>query len=118
MSNINQEKLNQQIKSVLDRSVEELDADTRYQLQITRAQVLDDQASTRIWSKWPMFGGVATFASIVALAGFLIVGQPQLQFDEVNDMQLDAVLFEADANIDLYEQYDFYLWLSQQESQG
>jgi len=119
MSNSRQEKTKQQIKFVLDRSVDELSAETRYQLQMRRAQVLNNQSKSKWWSKWPVFGGVTVFASISALAAFLLLSQPQFQPQETNMItELDAVFFDADANIELYEQYDFYVWLSQQESNG
>lgn len=119
MNNSQQEKTGQQIKSVLDRSVDELSSETRYQLQMRRAQVLNNQSRSNWWSKWPVLSGVTVFASISALAAFLFLGQPQFQPQETNMMsELDAVFFEADTNIELYEQYDFYVWLSQQESNG
>ncbi len=119
MNNGQQEDTKRQIKSVLDRSVDELSVETRYQLQIRRAQVLNNQSKSKWWSKWSVFGGITVFASISALAAFLLFSQPQFQPQETNMMsELDAVFFEADTNIELYEQYDFYVWLSQQESNG
>lgn len=110
--------LDQQIKRVLDRSVEELDADTRYQLQLRRAKVLESQAKSNIWKNWPIFGGLATFASMATLATFLFISQTQLPSNDSHLSELDTGLFEADSNIELYEQYDFYVWLSEQESKG
>lgn len=118
MNKYKHQDLDQQIKRVLDRSVEELDADTRYQLQLRRAKVLESQAKSDIWRNLPVFGGLATFTSIVVLATFLFIGQTQLPSNENHLTELDTGLFEADSNIELYEQYDFYVWLSEQESKG
>lgn len=114
----NQDQLNQHIKTLLDHSVDQLDADTRYQLQLKRAQVINNSTKSHFIQNWPVFGGIATFASIAALAGFLFIGQPQNATHEMALPQLDSVFLEIDTSIELYEQYDFYVWLSQQESQG
>lgn len=119
MNDSKQDKLTQQIKLVLDRSVDELDADTRYQLQKTRARVLNNKSSKNRWTSWSTFGGVSAFASICALAVFILIQQPQLNTNDTNMLtELDAELLEVDTNIELYEQFDFYVWLSHQESNG
>ena len=119
MNNRREKDINEQIKSVLDSSVDSLDAITRRELQIRRASVLNDERRLLSQSKWPVFGGVTALASIGILSVFLLISQPQIQPPETNMLtSMDAVLFEADANIELYEQYDFYVWLSQQESNG
>lgn len=113
-----QKNLDQHIKTVLDRSVDDLDEDTRYQLQMMRAKVLETKPKRNFFAKWPVFGGIATFASISMLAIFLFVNKPQFQSGEGNMLELDAVFFEADTSLELYEQYDFYVWLSEQEFKG
>ncbi len=117
MNKYDEEKLKQQIKSVLDESVEKTDTETRHQLQMIRANVLESEPKSVWRSHWPMFGGVAGFASIVALGVFLFI-TPLDHMENHNDVLigLDTILFEADTNMELYEQYDFYVWLSGQET--
>ena len=119
MSTDKQEKLNQQIRSVLDQSVEDLDDKTCYRLQMVRADVLNAQTKSKWWSKWPMSGGMAGFASITALLAFIFISQPHyISENSVKLTAVDAVLFDADTNIELYEQYEFYVWLSEQETKS
>ena len=119
MNNSHEKDINEQIKSVLDSSVDSLDEKTRHELQNRRASVLNDERGLLSQSKWPVFGGVTAIASIGLLSVFLFISQPQIQPLDTNMMtSMDAMLFEADTNIELYEQYDFYVWLSQQESNG
>jgi hypothetical protein len=120
MKQSEQDKLSQQIKSVLDQSIEDLDADIRYQLQMTRARVLQSNDVTRPWYyRKSIWASVASFASVSVLAAFLFINAPGYKLDDMEMMSnVDALLFETDAGIELYEQYDFYVWLSEQESTG
>ncbi len=62
---------------------------------------------------------MVSFACISMLIAFLFFGS--LEY-ELNDMAMmsnvDSFLFESDAGIDMYEQYDFYVWLSEQGVNG
>ena len=118
MKQSEQDKLAQQIKSVLDQSVQDIDADTRYQLQMARAKALQSNDVASLWyqrkSSWI---SVPSFVSISVLAAFLFVGTPEYKLNDVDMMSnVGSLLFEADAGIELYEQYDFYVWLSKQEA--
>ncbi len=117
MKHAEQDKLTQQIKSVLDQSVEDIDADTRYQLQMARAKVLQSNEVTSDWyQRKSIWASVASFACISVLAAFLFIGSPEHQLNNVDMVgNVDSLLFEIDAGIELYEQYDFYVWLSSQE---
>ena len=110
-------KLAQQIKSVLDQSVKDIDADTRYQLQMARAKVLQSNNVASPWyQRKSIWASAASFASISVLAAFLFTSSPEYKLDDMEMMSnVDSFLFETDAGIELYEQYDFYVWLSQQE---
>lgn len=114
---LEQDKLVKQIKSVLDQSVEDIDADTRYQLQMARAKVLQSNDVAIPWyQRKSIWASVASFASISAFAAFLFISSPEYMLDDVDMMSnVDSFLFETDAGIELYEQYDFYVWLSEQE---
>ncbi len=114
---LEQDKLVKQIKSVLDQSVEDIDADTRYQLQMARAKVLQSNDVAIPWyQRKSIWASVASFASISAFAAFLFISSPEYMLDDVDMMSnVDSFLFETEAGIELYEQYDFYVWLSEQE---
>ncbi len=113
-----QEKLTRQIKLVLDQSVQDIDPDTRQKLQMARAQVLQSDSSSSAWSqRKTIWGSVAGFACASMLALFLYINTPSYKLNDVEVVSnVDSPLFEADAGIELYEQYDFYVWLSEQET--
>ena len=113
-----QDKLAQQIKSVLDESVQDIDADTRYQLQIARAKVLQSGNESTAWAKhWPVWAGVVSIACISLLTASLLINTSNYEVEEFEMMtSMDNLLFESDAGIELYEEYDFYVWLSEQEA--
>lgn len=116
-----QDKLTQRIKSVLDKSVEDIDADTRYQLQMARAKVLQlNTLVSRWYQRKSIWASVASFASVTVLVAFLFVNVPEYQLNDVEMISnVDSILFfEADDGIELYEQYDFYVWLAKQEVNG
>jgi|TARA_B110000238_G_C16140397_1_gene445916 hypothetical protein len=116
MKHAEQDTLTQQIKSVLDQSVEDIDADTRYRLQIARAKVLQSNEVASDWyQRKSIWVSVASFACISVLAIFLFMGSPEYPLNNVDIVSnVDSLLFETDAGIELYEQYDFYVWLSSQ----
>ena len=118
MKQSQQEKLAQQIKSVLDQSVEDIDVDTRYQLQMARAKVLQSNEMTNHWyQRKPIWLGMASFACMSALAAILFTGSLKYELNDVDMMSnVDALIFESDTGIEMYEQYDFYVWLSTQEA--
>lgn len=115
---LEQDKLAQQIKSVLDQSVEDIDVETRYQLQMARAKVLQSNQVAAPWyQRKSVWASAASFASIAMLAAFLFTSSPEYELENVDMMSnVDSLLFEADTGIELYEQYDFYVWLSEQEA--
>ncbi len=118
MKQSEQDKLARQIKSVLDQSVKDIDADTRYQLQMARAKALQSSDAVSPWyQRKSIWASAASFASVTALVAFLFVSSPEYQLDDVDMMSnVDSLLFETDTGIELYEQYDFYVWLLEQEA--
>ena len=116
MSKYNEDEFEQNIKAVLDSAVETTDAQTRYRLQIMRGKVLDNKTNAKP-TAWKVLSGVAGIACMVGFAAFLLVKQPAHVIDHSGMLtDIDNVLFEADSSLELYEQYDFYVWLSQQET--
>lgn len=117
MKQAKQEKFEQQVKSVLDQSVEDINADTRYQLQMARAKVLQSNEGASLWyQKKPMWASVASFASVSVLVTVLMFSSSEYKQEALDVVtNQDSILFESDTGIDMYEQYDFYVWLSTQE---
>lgn len=101
-----------QIKQALDESVEQLDEDTRYQLQCRRAEVLQKEHKTQFtWLK--LAGACAVFALVSILwlnTKVTLPEQPERQ------LSAQTIFFDEEANIELYQEYDFYVWLSEQDS--
>lgn len=111
MNTQEKDKLSAQIKAVLDRSVDDLDADTQYQLRMTRTNVLNNDSQRR--QNWPVFAGITGFATVSALTAWLVLFQPHhISGDRESLSGIDSVLIEANTNTELY---GFYIWLSQQE---
>ncbi len=118
MKQSHQDKFSQQLKTVLDKSLDDIDADSRYRLQMARAKVLQtEQDSVRWYKRFPVWTRIAGLASVSMLAAFLFINTNSYKVDDLEMMSsVDSILFEADIGIELYEQYDFYVWLSEQET--
>ncbi len=103
---------------MLDQSVQDIDVDTRNKLQMARAEVLQSDNTSSAWGqRKSVWASIVSFAGVSMFALFLFINSPS---NKVNDFEVmsnvDSLLFEADAGIELYEQYDFYVWLSEQET--
>ncbi len=115
MKDSSDQKFTQQLKSTLDQSVRDIDEDVRYQLQIARGGVLDKNIkhSGRRWTLWASAAGIAA----ISLFMIVFVTNPLLQTQDMEMVAgVEINIFEDDANIEIYEEYDFYVWLSNQES--
>ncbi len=112
-----QDNFTKQIKSVLDQSVLDIDAKTKYQLQMARVNALQTRGQGRWYQRKSSWLGLTSFASISMLAAFLFISQPEYPLDDLDVVSNEeGLLFETDAGIELYEQYEFYVWLSTQEA--
>ena len=116
MKDFKDEQYIQQLKHTLDQSVENIDEDTRYQLQRMRAKVLqgkDENPWRQIGLSWK---GVVGFVSISLFVAVLLINMP-LRFSDSLDtnLQTEKNLFEEDNSIELYEEYEFYVWLSERD---
>lgn len=118
MKQSKQDKFNQQIKLVLDKSVQDIDSDTRNKLQMARAKVLESDNTSSLWlQRKSVWASIASFACVSMFALILFVNSPDYIANDIEVMSnVDSLIFEADAGIELYEQYDFYVWLSEQET--
>ncbi len=110
------DKFTQQLKSTLDQSVQDLSEDRRYQLQLARGKLLDKEISP--WRRHWVAG--LSMASIVAISLFALVfvANPLMQTQETDIVaSIENNIFEDDDNnIEFYEELDFYVWLSNQET--
>ena len=115
---MNDEQLEKQTKSTLDKSVDELDASIQYRLQMARATVLQNNASIRPWYKRGVsWAGITAVASVCVISFTLFNKAPLIESTGNGFVStMDSNLFDADTGIELYEEYDFYVWLAQQES--
>ena len=116
MKKISDKQFEQRLRSTLDQSVEELDSDVQYRLQMARAKVLQNKAIPwyQRWNSWISVTGVLSVSVLV----FTLVGNTQFNKPAGQDLaaNIDGNIFDSDASMELYEEYDFYVWLSQQES--
>ncbi len=95
------------IRTELDRSVAEIDTETRFELRRIRARALAEGRR----KKTPRFlipVGFAVTAGLVALVLTFLPGQPALEDNAVED--IDLILYSQD-EMDLYEDLEFYEWL-------
>jgi len=117
MKQSGQAKLAQQINSVLDQSVEDIDTDTLYQLQMARAKVLQsDDVGSRWYNRKLIWASIAGFTCMSVLVALLFTSSLKYRLNDVEMVSnIDSLLFETEIGIELYEQYDFYVWLSTQE---
>jgi hypothetical protein len=105
------------ITEALDRSVENIDEKTRYRLQLARANVLNGDNQPQPWYKhWHTWATATGLASICTVA-LLMTGQFSVHENSQTDLTSapQASLYDDEASLDLYEEYDFYVWLSHQE---
>ncbi len=118
MSEPNSRNLEQQVKSVLDRSVEEIGDDIQYQLQLARARALEKGNDSIPWYRrrvaWASVAGLVSACVLtLALFGELSVYNPA---GRELASAIETSLFEDDTSMELYEEYEFYVWLSDQGS--
>ena len=107
-----EDKYIKQIKHMLDESVEQLDEDTRYQLQCRRVEVLQKEHKPQF--TWLTLAGACATLVLVSMLWL----NTKVTLPEQPERQLSAqtILFDEEADIELYQEYDFYVWLSEQDS--
>lgn len=99
-------------KSVLDKSVQDLDAQVRNRLRHARHRALEARPSH---TTWVLAGGLAA-ASVAALAVTLWLVEPGV-VEPIPDVQ-DLELLTAADNLEFYEDLEFYRWLADQDRAG
>lgn len=108
------ERLEQRSKSLLDRSVEKLDARTRSKLTQARHQALAELRRSRIspWWRWAPVAAMVTIAAVV----FVSPTRNGSQQDSSALLLEDFDLVADAENLELLQDVEFYAWL--EESDG
>ena len=110
--------LQQQLKDTLDASLDTIDPHVQRELQIARANVLEKAGKTTLHSsRWYTWASLASVASVAVLGFYLLVSVNGI--DPANTgltSNFDVNLFDDETSIEIFEEYDFYVWLSQQDA--
>lgn len=107
-----------QLKSILDESTDTIDPQVQYRLQLARAEALENGNNYAPWYKrWYAWASITGMASVCVLA-FTLLSTTILIDPAANGLtyNVDTNVFDDETSIELYEEYDFYVWLSQQEA--
>ena len=118
MKPMSDKQFEQQLKETLEESLETIDPQVQYQLQIARAKVLDQQIDAVPWYRhWYIWASITGLASVCMLVFSLLSTVTEIEpFANSLTSEVDSNLFDGETSIELYEEYDFYVWLSQQEA--
>jgi hypothetical protein len=95
------------IQSDLDQAVEALDPEIRFELRRIRARALAG-GRRKPAPRFLIPVGFAVTAGLVALVLTFLPGQPTLEDNAAED--IDLILYSQD-EMDLYEDLEFYEWL-------
>jgi hypothetical protein len=109
-------RLEENIKSLLDRSSETLDERTRRRLEAIRRQSLEGpQKSSRLFFKplrWITAGAFATACAVFGMFFWLNTSPGELPVTHAEDLEI----ITSNDHIDLFQNLDFYEWLSTKEN--
>ena len=112
----NEDTLNK-VRTLLDRSVDQLPRDVLSSLKIGRIRAVElaEKREARFWGfhQWVTTGGVASIAILVVAVSLWIspVGN-QLTGVPADDLEVVAI----NEQLELYEDLDFFMWLSEKEN--
>ena len=95
------------IRAELNQAVDALDPETRFELRRIRARALAG-GRRKPASRFLIPAGLAVTAGLVALIVTFLPGQPKLEENAAED--IDLILYSQD-EMDLYEDLEFYEWL-------
>lgn len=117
MNNDRDQEFTRKLTNMLDQSVDDIDEKTRYQLQIARANLLSSDSQTQPWYKrwhtWATATGLASICTVALLLTSQLSVHDNTQSELISGSQTS--LIDDEASLELYEEYDFYVWLSDQE---
>ena len=104
-------ELLKRVRAELDRDVRDLDELTVARLRAARHRALDARPHRKLW--WAAAGLTAT-AATAALVAILVVS-PATAPPANSLEQIDLL---ADADIELFENLEFYRWLAERQDAG
>jgi hypothetical protein len=104
-----------QVTATLDKAVDELDGATQGRLRAARREALAARQSRPAWLV-PL-GGLATAATVAVLALSLWLLPARQQPTALPSVE-DMVLLSDEAELEFYEDLDFYLWLDTEKQVG
>jgi hypothetical protein len=102
-------KLLKRVRTELDRDVRDLDELTVAHLRAARQRALDARPHRKLW--WAAAGLTAATAALVAILVVSPAPAPPANSLE----QIDLL---ADADIELFENLEFYRWLAERQDAG
>ena len=117
MNNRDDKAFESKLVDILDQSTTELDDATRYRLQLARAEVLEYGERSVPWYRrlhtWATATGLASVFTVVFLVTNNFPAYTNKNIELTSDADIN--LIDDEIGVELYEEYDFYVWLSQQE---
>jgi hypothetical protein len=99
------------VRAELDRGTRELDELTVARLRAARHRALDARPHRRLW--WAAAGLAATAATASLVAILMVSPAPTPPANGLE--QIDLL---ADADIELFENLEFYRWLAERQDAG
>ena len=108
--NTNDEKLVSQVSDALDDSVNRIDAETSQRIVAARKQALN--STPRKFSFPKLFTAAATAVSIFIA---VVLVNSQINQPTLSEEQEAIELAATQDSIDLYEELEFYTWLTEED---
>lgn len=113
-----EKRIVEKIRTFLDESAENVDAETRLRLQEARFQALKAAGKKRpshlSFPRWMTIGGLATAATaVLAIFFWLNVPPEEIPAKQVEDIEI----LTSRERIDFYKDLDFFRWLASGESE-
>ncbi len=107
----------QQVRDVLEESVSRIDDTTLGQLAAARCRALDPVERQRGFGRWFLPAAGALAAAMLLVLVFYWGGRPQYQ-QAAGDYLLDAEIIDSPENLELLQDMDFYVWLTEESNNG
>jgi hypothetical protein len=107
------DKLLKQVKTTLDKAAEEIDGATLTRLRAIRREALAAGEKQKPFSRWASVGGLTATATVLVLTVSLLTISPEENVGTLQTMPPleDIALLSDKADLEFYEELDFYLWL-------
>ena len=109
MSKQDENKFETNIKQTLDKSVDNLDANTQSRIRQIRAQAVEKAGTTSQANWFPVMTGALATACVMVFAIMLLIKSPEtnIQLLPVDDLEL----ISSSDSLEFFEDLEFYEWL-------